>query len=116
MNITKSELEALEILVKAGKVAANMEWLGAIGEAGNVIVNLADRIKQERISYVAGGIIPSELEALELLTKAGRVATNVEWITVISEAGDAILSLSDTIMGDRQGQVLKSLPGAAVLD
>lgn len=50
---------------------------------------------------VESGILASELEALEILTKAGRVATNVEWTSVIGAAGDAIVTLAEKIKEER---------------
>lgn len=46
--ITMSELEALELLVKAGKVDARIPWQQAIGQARNYIMRLGRQLEQER--------------------------------------------------------------------
>jgi hypothetical protein len=49
-------------------------------------------------------IYPSELEALEILTKSGRVSPQMEWTQAIHQAGDAIIALADKIKEERNGK------------
>jgi hypothetical protein len=112
MSILKSEVEALELLTKAGRVDPNVAWSQAISEAGNIIIALAGKIKVERsVDRKADDMSMNELEALELLVKAGRVAPNVEWFTIMGEAGNAIVALADRIVADRE-----SMLGAVIAD
>jgi len=46
--VSNSELEALELLVKAGRIVSNVAWTDAAPQAAEYIIDLAKRIVSER--------------------------------------------------------------------